>query len=140
MQQVWAQYLHLYQHGERWHLEPELLVEINSHNRDYEAVDPLAERIATRYDWRGVVVSGITMANRTQYPAITWKTATQVCIEVGIPDPKRSDATKVGSIVRKLHEGIESVTPEVVALLERRSDGLRLFAVPRGTRAITVGY
>jgi len=137
MQQVWAQYLRLYRQGERWYLEPELLKEINAQNKDYEQVDTLAERIAARYDWSGWDLAGLTPANRAQHPAIVWKTATELCIDVGIPEPKRSDATRAGSIARNLQchhsatSAKNSATSAVLELLERRSDGVRLFAVPR---------
>lgn len=59
MQQVWAEYLHKYRQGERWHLDRATLEELNTSNLDHTSVDPLREKIATRWDWASVA-SGLS--------------------------------------------------------------------------------
>ncbi|MFD0667341.1 VapE domain-containing protein [Ramlibacter sp. MAHUQ-53] len=133
MQQVWAQYLHLYQRGERWNLEPDLLTAINAANRQHETVDPLTERIAAKFNWESVDLSTLTSENRTSHPGLLWMTATRICEAVGIPNPKKSEATRTAHIVKSqwAAQGHLLRNPGEVALLDRRANGLRLLAVPK---------
>src|SRR5699024_12759486 len=50
-QQVWAEFLHYYRQGEKWYLSPSELAQLNEHNRNYEAADPVKDRILGAYDW-----------------------------------------------------------------------------------------
>jgi len=140
MQQVWAQYMHMYQQGERWHLEPDLLQAINEANRNFETVDPLGEQIAGAFDWASVDVSDVTTENRIQHSDLVWKTATRVCQQAGLEFPNRSEATRASAIVKRLWErqcrqAVETVpsAEEIphVTLFERRANGERLLAIPR---------
>lgn len=133
MQQVWAQYLHLYRAGERWNLEPDLLQLLNASNRQHETVDPLAERIGSGFDWASVDLSTVTEDNRTVHSELSWMTATKVCMSVGINEPKKPDATRAAGIVKSQWstQGHLSGNLDKLALLDRRANGSRLLAVPK---------
>lgn len=133
MRQVWAQYLHLYRQGDRWNLEPDLLEALNAANRRHETIDPLAERIGTAFDWSSVDMAAITEENRSSHPDLAWLTATRVCDLAGIRDPNKSAATKAAHIVKTRWEiqGHLSGNLGKVALMDRRSNGIRLLAVPK---------
>jgi len=122
MQQVWAQYLHKYKEGERWVLDPALLAELNESNLDHEVIDPLRERIATRWDWGSVDWSGMKAEHWSSTPDLAWKTASDVCLDVGIERPSRAEATRVGGVIRDLSGGIT---------FARKSHGVKLLAVPK---------
>lgn len=131
MQQVWAEYLVRYQAGERWHLTPEAKAAVNASNIDHTAVDPLRERIATRFDWASVDWPSVDPDNWRAFPAVSWVTATDVCTAVGIDKPTRAEATRVGAIVRDLQRSKNRVSGQgITPLLERRSNGAKLLAVP----------
>lgn len=133
MRQVWAQYLHLYRQGERWSLEHDLLGAINAANHRHEMVDPLTERIAASFDWSSVDLGSITPDSRTTHPGLAWLTATQICERVGVREPRKSDATRAAGIVKKqwLNQSLLPTDSATLALLDRRSNGLRLIAVPK---------
>lgn len=133
MRQVWAQYLHLYQKGERWNLEPDLLEALNAANRRHETIDPLAERIGTTFAWGSVDLGTVTEATRIDHPGLVWKTATQICELAGLREPNKSAATKAANIVKTRWEIEGHLEGHLgkVTLLERRSSGMRLLAVPK---------
>ncbi len=131
MQQVWAEYLVRYKAGERWHLSPEAKAALNASNLDHTAVDPLRERIATRFDWASVNWPSVDPDNWRAFPAVSWMTATDVCIAIGIDKPTRAECTRVGAIVRDLQRTKDRVSAQGISpLLERRSNGAKLVAVP----------
>lgn len=131
MQQVWAEYLARYQKGERWHLSPEAKAAVNASNIDHTAVDPLRERIATRFDWASVDWSAVDPDNWRAFPAVCWMTATDLCIAIGIERPTRAESTRVGTILKDLQRAKERVSAQgITHLLERRSNGAKLLAVP----------
>ena len=127
MQQVWAEYMALYQSGQRWHLDADMLAELNASNLDHTAVDPLHERIATCFDWSGVQWNEIDSANYRAFPDVTWMSATDICIQAGTERPNKAESTRAGGIVRDLyrvHGRVEQGN------LERKSNGVKLLAVP----------
>lgn len=133
MRQVWAQYLHLYQQGERWNLEPKLLDALNAANRRHETTDPLMERIVTAFDWASVDLATVTEESCREHEGLVWMTATQICDMVGVRDPNRSAVTKTATVVKnrwetQCHLSGDSAT---LHLLSRRSNGVRLLAVPK---------
>lgn len=91
MQQVWAEFLHYYEQGEKWYLSPSELAQLNEHNRDFEAADPVKDRILGAYDWD---------ADKS-----TWRyvSATDALIVAGIDRPTRSDATRAGVVLREMN-------------------------------------
>jgi len=128
MQQVWAEYMALYQSGQRWHLEADTLAELNASNLDHTAVDPLRELIANRFDWGGIEWGAIDLANYRAFPDVAWMSATDICIRVGTERPTKAESTRAGSIVRDLYRVSRRVEQ---GNLERKSNGVKLLAVPK---------
>jgi putative DNA primase/helicase len=91
MQQVWAQVHMLYVSGQSWFLTPEEMQTLNDANKSFEVIDPIAERIKSGLDWD----ESVTLW--------TWKTATDILIEVGIDRPTQSEATRAANIVRSMN-------------------------------------
>ena len=107
MQQLWAEVLEAYRAGESWYLTPDEMAMLNAHNADFETVDPIRERILSRYDWR------------TDRAGWRWVTATDVLAEIGFDRPQRGDATQAGLIIGELNGGAR-----------RRSQGRNLLLCP----------
>ena len=108
MQQVWAEvYETAYRAGEGWFLTSNELSALNAHNKDYEVLDPIRERLLTRFDWQ---------ANDMLW---RWMTATDIMLEIGFDRPNRADVTQCGQIVGELNGG-----------KVRKSNGKRLSRVP----------
>ena len=103
MQQVWAEYLHLYRQGERWHLDRETQGELNRSNLDHTAVDPLFERIATAFDWYSVDWAKVTKHDPTTWVGVAWMTATDICRMLDLGEGRRV-ATMAGTIVTELRK------------------------------------
>ena len=93
MQQVWAEVHALYQTGETWYLTPDEMAQLNTHNKDYEVLDPVRERLQTRLSW--------------EEPDMNWRwmTATDVMMEIGFDRPSRADVTQCGQILQELNGG-----------------------------------
>lgn len=89
MQQIWAEVLHLYRQGESYFLTQNELEKLNDHNEDFTVSDPIAERLASRLNWDDPMTLW------------TWRSATEILIEVGIDKPQRADATTAGIYIRK---------------------------------------
>ena len=109
MQQVWAEAYTLYQQGETWYLTPDEMAALNGHNKDYEVLDPIRERLQTRLDWR----------EGTPDPTWRWMTATDIMLEIGFDRPTRADVTLCGQIVQELN-----------GALRKKSNGKALAYVP----------
>lgn len=107
MQQVWAEVYQLLQQGHGYYLTPEEMDVLNSHNEDFQVIDPVEERIQTKLLWDAPPVEW------------TWHTATEVLLKVGIDRPNQSDATKAAHSIRKLNGGNA-----------RKSNGKNLLLVP----------
>lgn len=127
MQQVWAEYMALFQSGQRWHLEADTLAELNASNLDHTAVDPLRERIANGFDWAGVEWGEIDPTNFRAHADVMWMSATDICIRVGTDSPTKAESTRAGGIVRDLHR-VSRRSEQ--GNLERKSNGVKLLAVP----------
>lgn len=107
MQQVWAEFYHLWRGGEGYYLTPDEVQALNEHNEGYTAVDPIEDRILTRLDWA---------ADHVMW---RWATATEILIDVGVDRPTRGDATSCAAFVRK-HNGNHG----------KRSNGKSLLLAP----------
>jgi putative DNA primase/helicase len=108
MQQVWAEvYESLYRKGERWFLTPDEMACLNDHNKDFEVLDPIKERMQTRYNW--------------DEPKTVWRwiTATEIMLEIGFDRPNRADVTHCGQIIQEMN-GREA----------KKSNGKKLSLVP----------
>lgn len=93
MQQVWAEAYALWQAGEGHFLTADEMAALNASNEEFQAVDPVEERLQSRLDWDA--------------PAATWgwRSATEILISVGLDKPTIADATKAAHILRKMNGG-----------------------------------
>lgn len=89
MQQIWAELAMSYAAGERWHLTPDEMLELNSHNDEFTTKEPVEERIAGFYDW-------------TRKDGL-WKTATEILDETGIERPTRQELVAASAAIRALN-------------------------------------
>jgi len=136
MQQVWAEYMHMYEQGDRWHLDQATLAELNESNVDHTRIDPLREQIATHFDWRSVKWDAVNTSNWQAFPEVKWLTATDVCIAAGWDQPSRADCTRGGTIVRELQSANAGSTGAInFKPVMRKSNGVTLLGVPAKTLA-----
>lgn len=91
MQQVWAEFHHLWSKGESWFLQPDEMAELNAHNTEFEVRDPIEDRLMSKLDW-----SAPTAAWR-------WMTVLDVLVEVGVDRPERNQLNTAGHIIRRLN-------------------------------------
>jgi len=119
MQQVWAEYQAKYQAGDRWHLDRATKVLLAESNADHRVIDPIRERILTRFDWASDSWAVLTGDDWRTHPKTQWLTATDICLRIGLDRPTRSDATRAGSIISELNKATF-----------RKSNGAKLLAVP----------
>lgn len=95
MQQVWAQVHNLWINGAGYYLTPDEMNQLNGHNEEFTAVDPVEELIISRFDWDV----------KLEYWS-DWMSATDVLKHCGYDRPTKADATSCGTIIRKLNGGI----------------------------------
>jgi len=115
MLQVLAQYKHMLDAGASPYLDAATQAQLSESNKDFEAIDPLRERILSVFDW-----SVMQKPGWLDLPGVTWVTATDVCRHhLGIFEPSTAQATKVGAIVGSLN-----------GEQRRRSNGQRTMAIP----------
>jgi len=93
MQQVWAEARHLWMAGAPTDLDFESQAQVNANNIKHEHVESLKEKLMTHYDWSST--------------ATRWMTSTMVLEELGYTKPNRSDATKMGMMLRQLSPRVE---------------------------------
>lgn len=106
IQQLWAEVKTWYDAGETWHFNQQEQLSLHQHNSQFEAVDPVAEKILMKFDFQNMAKT-------------TWLTATRIAELAGIESPSRSELTRVSSTV-KSSNGNQF----------KRSAGLRLLLVP----------
>ena len=106
MQQLWAEVLLAWRAGEAFHLDQGEVAELNAHNEDFTAVDPVEERLLSGFDWERVV-------------AWEWATATEALARVGITDPSKSQTISAARVLRRVNGG-----------QRKKSSGRVLFALP----------
>ncbi|MBL6809920.1 MAG: bifunctional DNA primase/polymerase [Litoricola sp.] len=87
MQQLWAELLVAHQAGETIFLTSEELDRLNKSNKISEAINPYEELIATCYCW--------------DQPANRHLTSTEICEEIGAPNPSKYVVNAVAKAVRK---------------------------------------
>lgn len=108
MQQVWAEVLQLHLDGENHYLAPDEMAALNDHNAEFQAVDPVEERLQTRLAW-----------DAPDKQKWQWLTSTEILLMVGVDRPTRADATSASHMMRKLNGG-----------RARRSNGKNLLFCP----------
>lgn len=119
MQQVWAEYRVRYLAGERWYFDAATKAELAESNSAHRAVDPIRERILTTFDWSAIDWANADPESLKRHASVTWLTATDVCLRIGLDRPSKADATRAGSIVSELNR-----------VSFRKSNGAKLLAVP----------
>lgn len=108
MQQLWAEIHHYWKQGEDYYLSPDEMDRLNDHNQEYTVADPIQERLQSKLDWDQSHLNW------------SWRTATEILIEVGIERPTQSDATKAAAFIRQLNGG-----------QAKRSNGRSVLCAPR---------
>lgn len=106
MQQIWAEIKVLVDKGESHVLRAEEIDALNHHNEDFQEVDPIEERILSYYGWK----HSLTIAS---------KTATDVCLDIGIHNPTKVDVAAAGRALKK-----------ITGKPGRKSNGRRVYDVP----------
>ena len=87
MQQLWAELLLAHRAGESMLLTADELDRLNQSNKVSEAINPYEELIATCYHW--------------DQPANRNLTSTEICEEIGAPNPSKYVVNAVAKAVRK---------------------------------------
>lgn len=105
MQQVWAEFLVMYESGESWLLTRDEHEKLSTSNKEYEAINPTEEKLLHRYEW--------------DLPCNNWKSATQILEEIGFRNISKAEATECAMLVKKLNGNVG-----------KRSNKSRLLAVP----------
>lgn len=114
MQQVWAEvYEQYYKEGVSWFLSPEEMALLNEHNKEYEIEDAVEDRIGSRMNWEEPV------------NLWTWRTATDVMVDLGFDRPTKSDLNRLGQIISSRNGG-----------KRKRSKSSRLILVPSVNRLL----
>lgn len=105
MQQVWAEFHHMYVMGDTWFLQPEEMALLNDSNTEFEVRDPIEDRLLSRLNW--------------QAPTAEWRwmTVLDVLIEVGIERPERAHLNTAGHMIRKLNKDTAKKTHGVRRVL-----------------------
>ena len=93
MQQVWAEVLFLYNNGETYYLLPDEMARLNQANEEFTVIDPIQERLDSRLQWHLPQVEW------------TWRSATDIMIEIGMDRPNTSDVTKAATYLRQKNGG-----------------------------------
>lgn len=90
MQQVWAElYERYYLKGASWHLTAGENDELNIHNENFRAVEPIEEMIRLRFPWES---NGVRLK----------MTASDVLKEIGFDRPSPVESRSAGAVLRKL--------------------------------------
>ncbi len=105
MIQVWAEAFLIWKKGELAYLSTELQAKVNQVNLEHEKIDPLKEKLLSRYDWESTPSK--------------WMSATEVLEELGFTKPNRADATRMGKLLKMMCNGKERV-----------KDGYRKYQIP----------
>ena len=107
MQQFWAEVKTIYENGESWHLDRDQMGELNTHNQEFTAVDPIVEKVQTKLNWS---------ADKARW---SYKTSTEVAEMVGVNFPTKGDIVRIG-VHLKTVQGVHY----------RRSNGVTTRLVP----------
>lgn len=88
MQQLWAEVYELFRRGEPYYLQPDEMERLNKANEEFTVLDPVHERLESRLDWAAA-------------PNLwTWRSATDILIEVGVDRPTVGDVNKAAAFLR----------------------------------------
>ena len=106
MQQLWAEVKTWYDGGETWHFNQQEQLSLNQHNSQFEVVDPIKEKLLSRFNFQ-------------DWTKASWITATRIAEIAFIDRPSMGDLQRISTSVRKLNGG-----------QARCSGGRRLLLVP----------
>ena len=115
MQQLWAEVLELWRAGEKFNLDQEDVAELNAHNEDFTALDPIEENLA-----------GLGWG--TDPEKWEWVTATEALLRIGLREPTRNQVIVAARVLAKLNGG-----------RRRRSNGRVMLALPPTTADFMTG-
>lgn len=91
MQQCWAQVYELWKGGASHYLTADEMGQLNSHNEDFTASDPIDELMQQSFDWS------------TKQEYWRWITATEAVRECGYERPSKADCNTAAAAIRKLN-------------------------------------
>lgn len=91
MQQCWAQVYELWKAGASHYLTADEMGQLNSHNEDFTASDPIDELVNQTFDWS------------TKQEYWRWITATDAVRECGYERPTKADCNTAAAAIRKLN-------------------------------------
>ena len=104
MQQCWAQVYELWKAGASHYLTADEMGQLNSHNEDFTASDPIIEVVQTTFDWE---------CKESNW---RWITATNAVRECGYERPTKADVNSAAAAIRKLN-GAKSKRSSTAVLL-----------------------
>lgn len=104
MQQCWAQVYELWKAGASHYLTADEMGQLNSHNEDFTASDPIIEVVQTTFDWE---------CKESNW---RWITATDAVRECGYERPTKADVNSAAAAIRKLN-GAKSKRSSTAVLL-----------------------
>jgi putative DNA primase/helicase len=87
MQQIWREIYDMWKNGEQTYLTDEETAQLNQSNMQFEYLDPLEEKLEEYFDWE-------------DQPA-HWMTCTMILDKLGVPNPTRSEATRMANLLKK---------------------------------------
>lgn len=107
MQQLWAEVKIIYESGASWYLDRNQMLDLNTHNKEFTAVEPIVEKTQTKLDWS---------ADKSKW---AYKTSTEVAEMVGVSFPSKGDIIRIGMHLKTV-QGVHC----------RRSNGVTTRLVP----------
>ena len=90
IQQIWAEAKTWYDAGETWHFNQQEQLSLNQHNSQFEVVDPVAEKIMSKFDFQNMTKT-------------TWLTATRIAELALFDRPTKGEVQRVSTVVRGLN-------------------------------------
>ena len=90
IQQLWAEVKTWFDSGETWHFNQYEQVSLNQHNSQFEVVDPVSEKILSKFDFQNMVKT-------------SWLTATRIAELALFDRPTKGDVQRVSTVVRRLN-------------------------------------
>ena len=90
IQQLWAEAKTWYDAGETWHFNKQEQLSLNQHNSQFEVVDPVAEKIMSKFNFQSMAKT-------------TWLTATRIAELALFDRPTKGEVQRVSTVVRGLN-------------------------------------
>jgi len=90
IQQLWAEAKTWYEAGETWHFNQKEQLSLNKHNSQFEVVDPISEKIISKFDFQNMAKT-------------TWLTATRIAELALFDRPTKGEVQRVSTVVRGLN-------------------------------------